>query len=587
MQTIMQYNAAIYVRLSKEDLVAGTGTKTEGNGLSNEGLVFGAGTKADPGALPRENTTTVAGAKTESTSILNQKQLILDFVKDKPDINIVSIRVDDGYTGTNYDRPAFQLMLDDIKAGKVNCVIVKDLSRFGREYINAGKYIDRLFPYYGVRLIAINDHIDTITKNSSDDFSITVKNLMNDNYCRDISIKIRSQLQVKRKNGEFIGAFAPYGYKKLDNKCKSLEIDEYPAGIVQDIFRWKLDGMSQDAIARKLTEQGVLSPLEYKRSQGMRYKTGFKKNKHAKWTAVAVKRILINPVYVGTLIQGVRTRPNYKIKEVVVNKEEDWVIIENAHEAIISCKTYLLVQRLLELDTRTSPYEETVFPLAGLLVCGDCHSAMVRKTSSSGGKTYAYYVCSANKNDGVCSGHRISEEQLMRAVLVLLQEHIRLIVELDGCLQVIKEAPLRKINMKKAEDRLLKMDDEIERYRRLKISVYEDMKDGIISKTDFFDIRGQYDERIADALLAKEQLRREMDLYMNDASEPQKWMQEFLEYRNIQTLTRSVAVECIEEIAIFEDKKMEVVFTHAQNYTVILTQVTEYYQQQNAKREVV
>jgi DNA invertase Pin-like site-specific DNA recombinase len=168
MSEITQYNAAIYVRLSKED---------------------------EDSAECR---------KAESDSITNQKQLILDFLQDKTEINIVSVRVDDGYTGTNYDRPAFQLMMDDIKAGVVNCVVVKDLSRFGREYINAGKLFDRLFPFYGVRLIAVNDNIDTITRDASDDFSITLKNLMNDNYCRDISIKIRSQFQVKRKNGEYI-----------------------------------------------------------------------------------------------------------------------------------------------------------------------------------------------------------------------------------------------------------------------------------------------------------------------------------------------------------------------------------------------
>lgn len=160
------YNTAIYVRLSKEDIVA-------------------------------------AQSGRESNSITNQKQLILDFLKDKPEFNIVSIRIDDGYTGTNFDRPAFQRMLNDIKAGRINCVVVKDLSRFGREYINSGKYIHRLFPVLGVRLIAINDNIDTITRDESSEFSITLKNLMNDNYSRDISVKVRSQLQVKRKHGDF------------------------------------------------------------------------------------------------------------------------------------------------------------------------------------------------------------------------------------------------------------------------------------------------------------------------------------------------------------------------------------------------
>lgn len=534
------YNAAIYVRLSKEDALSSQGKKAESNSISN------------------------------------QKQLILDFVRDKADINIVSIREDDGYTGTDYERPDFQRMMDDIKAGIVNCVIVKDLSRFGREYINAGKYIDRLFPYYGVRLIAINDGIDTITKSSSDDFSIMIKNLMNDNYCRDISIKIRSQLQVKRKNGEFIGAFAPYGYQKSDEDKNLLLVDAYPAGIVQDIFRWKLEGMNQDAIAKKLTGQGVLSPMEYKRSKGLSYKTMFKTNPQAKWSAVAVRRILTNPVYVGTLIQGVRTRPNYKIKTVIVKEEDEWVIVENAHEAIIEPKIFLLVQRLLELDTRTSPHEEKVFPLAGLIYCGDCGGTMVRKTTTSGGKKFAYYVCGTHKKSHSCSNHQIPEKQLEETVLALLQEHIQMIVELDACLQAIRNTPMKRISTKKLEDRLVAIDVDLNRYRRLKTSAYEDLKDGILSKEDYLDIRDQYDARIADASLAQEQVKKELSLYFETGYSSQQWISDFKEHRNIRALTRSVVAQCIEKIQIYEGKRIEITFTHAQDYLTLLEQVDEY-----------
>lgn len=539
-----QYQAAAYVRLSKEDLIS------------------------------------ASGARTESNSISNQKQLILDFVKDKADIQIVSIREDDGYTGTDYDRPDFQRMMDDIRAGIVNCVIVKDLSRFGREYINAGKYIDRLFPYYGVRLISINDGIDTITKNSSDDFNIMVKNLMNDNYCRDISIKIRSQLQVKRKNGEFIGAFAPYGYEKSVEDKNKLVIDLYAAEVVRDIFRWKLEGINQDAIARRLNEQGILSPMEYKKSKGLSYKTSFKTKSKALWTPVAVRRILTNPVYVGTLIQGVRTRPNYKIKTVVVNEEEKWAICENAHEAIIKPRTFLLVQRLLELDTRTSPYEEGVFSLAGLLYCGDCKGPMVRKTQTASGKKFYYYVCGQHKKNGECTTHRISKTQLEAAVLKLLQEHIRLLMELDTCLKAIRNAPIRRLSIQKAEERLLAVEGDIERYRRLKLSAYEDMKEGILSKEDYLDIKAQYEARIADAHLAEEQVRREINLYLENGNAPQQWIQEFIEYRNIQSLTRLVVVECIERIVIYEDKRIEVTFTHMQDYQALVSQIQEYYSKQ-------
>lgn len=539
MESTTLYYASAYVRLSKEDMVSASGIRSESNSISN------------------------------------QKQLILDFLKDKADIKLVSIREDDGYTGTDFDRPDFQRMMDDIRAGVVNCVIVKDLSRFGREYINAGKYIDRLFPYYGVRLISINDGIDTITRSSSDDFNIMLKNLMNDNYCRDISIKIRSQLQVKRKNGEFIGAFAPYGYEKDENDKNQLVIDPYAAEVVRDIFRWKLEGINQDHIAKKLTEQGILSPMEYKRSKGLSFKSSFKTKKLAEWTAVAVRRILTNPVYVGTLVQGVRSRPNYKIKTVIINDEENWVICENAHEPIIQARSFLLVQRLLELDTRTSPNEEFVFPLAGLMYCGDCGGPMVRKTQKTSEKLFYYYICGNHKNTGACSNHRISKLQIEEAVLKLLQEHIRILMELESVLQVIRDAPMRRYSVRKAQERAVYAETEIERFRRLKLSAYEDLREGILSKEDYHDIVTQYESRIEDNKLSREQAIRELDLYIQNGTSQQKWIQEFIEYRNIQTLTRSMAVECIERINVFEDKRIEITFTHMQDYQSLLSQIDD------------
>lgn len=536
------YNAAVYVRLSKEDI------------------------------------DTAYARKAESDSISNQKQLIFDFLKNKPEINIVSVRVDDGYTGTNYDRPAFQLMLDDIKAGAVNCVVVKDLSRFGREYIDAGKYIDRLFPYYGVRLIAINDGVDTITKDASNEFGITVKNLFNDNYCRDISIKTRSNLNVKRKNGEFTGAFAPYGYKRSETVHNKLVVDEYPASVVQDIFKWKLSGMSQDGIAKKLNELGVLSPMEYKRSMGLNYKSGFKVKEKTLWTAVTVRRILTNELYIGTLIQGVRTTPNYKVKVVKINEKKDWCVIEENHEALVTEKTFDLVQRLLLLDTRTSPNEERVFPLAGLMECADCGSPLVKKLTTSGKKKYSYYMCSKNKQQHTCSSHRIKADDLENTVLAVLQNQIQMVIQMNDCLEMIGNLPFRKINLKKAEERLEKIEDEISKYRRLKVSLYEDMKDGLVSKEDYIDIGTQYEERIKNAEQSKNQVRKEMDKLISNTSEQQIWMQDFIEHKNLTTLSRTAAVELIEKVLIYEDKKIEVQFRHAEEFATLtesISQITE------------
>ena len=319
------YHAAIYVRLSKED-----------GDISSS-------------------------AKLESNSISNQKALILDFLKDKKDIEVVSVRVDDGYSGSNFERPAFQAMLEDIRHGIVDCVVVKDLSRFGREYIDSGKYIERLFPALGVRFIAINDNYDSLKgKNQADEIIIPFKNLINDAYCRDISIKIRSNLEIKREKGECVTPFVAFGYRKTKTDKHKLEIDPSAGSVVQDIFKMKLQGMSQDAIANRLNELGILSPFEYKISSGSHYKTGFRQKEQALWSSVTVRRILENEVYIGNLVQGKRTTPNHKVKQTYVKPEDDWIRIEKNHEPLVSDRDFEIVQRLLGMDTRTSPDQKQV-----------------------------------------------------------------------------------------------------------------------------------------------------------------------------------------------------------------------------------
>ena len=419
------YHAAIYVRLSKED-----------GDISSS-------------------------AKLESNSISNQKALILDFLKDKKDIEVVSVRVDDGYSGSNFERPAFQAMLEDIRHGIVDCVVVKDLSRFGREYIDSGKYIERLFPALGVRFIAINDNYDSLKgKNQADEIIIPFKNLINDAYCRDISIKIRSNLEIKRKKGECVTPFVAFGYRKTKTDKHKLEIDPSAGGVVQDIFKMKLQGMSQDAIANRLNELGILSPFEYKISSGSRYETGFRQKEQALWSSVTVRRILENEVYIGNLVQGKRTTPNHKVKQTYVKPEDDWIRIEKNHEPLVSDRDFEIVQRLLGMDTRTSPDQKQVYLLSGIAVCADCGAPMTRKVSTVAGKKYAYYLCSTNKETKRCSSHRIPEKDLEDAVLVMLKQHIQNILHLKRVLEFIGTVPFQEINMKKLQDRLEKKKQE-------------------------------------------------------------------------------------------------------------------------------
>ena len=532
------YHAAIYVRLSKED-----------------GDVAGA-------------------SKAESNSISNQKELIRDFLKDKEDIVVVSERVDDGYSGSSFERPGFQQMLEDIRRGAVDCVIVKDLSRFGREYIDTGRYIERLFPALGVRFIAVNDHYDSLRGDGQgDEILVPFKNLINDAYCRDISVKIRSHLEVKRRNGEFIGAFAPYGYQKDGEDRHRLVVDAYAAGVVRDIFRMKLHGMSQDAIAGKLNRDGILSPMEYKNSRGINFRTAFRVKAASGWSPVAVRRILENEVYIGNLVQGRQSTPNHKVKKSIRKDKGDWVRVEKNHEPVVSERDFAVVQKLLGMDTRTAPDREGVYLLSGVAVCGDCGAPMVRKVSSVNGKRYCYYICSGHKAGGSCGPHRIPVQALEDAVFVLLKRHIGCILDLERVLEYAGTVPFRDLDVRKLEERREKLLGEAERCRELRMMLYEDMKDGVITKEDYVELHAAYEARGKEAQEAAGKAEREIRAVLEGDEDKYRWISYFKEYRDIGELTRNVVVALISEVRVYDRENIEVVFDFADQYRQALEYV--------------
>lgn len=320
------------------------------------------------------------GKEDESNSITNQRALIQEYLKKHTDIRLVGEKIDDGITGTTFNRPAFQEMIQEIEKNQINCVIVKDLSRFGRNYIEAGGYLEYIFPKHNVRFIAINDNIDSITeRNISDSIMLPFKNIMNDAYSSDISIKVRSQFEVKRRNGECVAAFVPFGYCKDKENKHRLMIDSYAATVVKDIFKWKLNGYSQKYIVEKLNNIGVPAPSDYKSFVNPNYRCNLQKNDKSSWTVASVNTILKNEVYLGILIQGKSTTPNVKVKKIMKLTPEQWVRVENTHEPIISEQDFLLVQKLLQLDIRAAPGENKIYPLSGYVYCGDCGQSMNRK----------------------------------------------------------------------------------------------------------------------------------------------------------------------------------------------------------------
>ncbi len=313
------------------------------------------------------------GDKAESNSITNQKALLQDYVLNKlEDVKYYKEYVDDGYTGLNTNRPNFMSMIEDIKQGSINCVVVKDLSRFGRNSWEVGKYIEQIFPFLSVRFISINDVLDSAHERLEDNMLLPFRNIINEAYSRDISQKVRSQFVIKRKKGDFIGNFAPYGYKKSENNRNRLVIDEDVANIIKNIFRWKIEGITNANIAEKLNSLGVLAPMDYKISIGLNYNTAFKTNKKTLWEYNTINRILVNEVYIGHTVQGKKKSPNLKVKKHFDVNKDDWVKVCDTHEPIISIADFNLVQELLKNDTKKSPNEDSLYIFSGILKCKDC-----------------------------------------------------------------------------------------------------------------------------------------------------------------------------------------------------------------------
>ena len=517
------------------------------------------------------------GDKEESNSIINQKNLIRDYLKKHPEFTLVKEYPDDGYSGVNFERPAFQEMMEDVRNQRINCIIVKDLSRFGRNYIETGKYLEQVFPFLGVRFIAINDNVDTgRSQSDAEQFVLPFKNLFNDSYCKDISTKVRSQLAIKRKNGDFVGSFACYGYLKDPADHNKLIIDPEAAEIVRCIFDWKIHGLSADRIADKLNSQGILCPMEYKRSMGLKVSTNFRTNDKAKWAAVSVLRILKNEIYVGVTTQGKVTTPSYKIKRLVEKPESEWDRVEGTHEAIITQDVFDAVQSLMLRDTRISPDNDKVYLFSGFLCCADCKLNMARRVRKYKDTSYAYYSCAGYRRKSGCTSHNISEKILYDAVLAAFQHQYHLVLDLERILKYAQELPDDPKSLHRFDVQLAKLDDEIRRNQEMKLRLIENLNDGILSREEYLELSAIYDNRIRDGRLAKKNVEAERDGF-KDVPLESEWLTSFKKYHRIDKLDRILLAELVHAIEVHDNKAVTVHF----RFDDQIKRVIDYLEQRN------
>ena len=436
----MDYQAALYIRLSKED--------------ENEG---------------------------PSESVTNQKSLLDEFVKNNR-LSVYDVYIDDGYSGTNFDRPDFQRMIGDIEAGKVNMVITKDLSRLGRDYIMTGHYMERYFPEKRVRYISLLDGIDTGVESTANDIT-PFRAIMNDMYAKDISRKIKSVKRDKQRKGQFIGGKPVYGYKMHPTEKNKIVVDEEAAVVVRRIFAMALDGISCRKIAAKLNEEGVPTPAAY---AGLTVPnpgpyTGL-------WSSERISEMLQNETYIGNMVQGRTIKISYKSRKYLKQDRENWVVVEGTHEPLVDNETFRKVRMLVNSrrHTRSRTYD---FLLKGLIFCHECgYPLAVLNRKNAAGEDVLYFVCRTYQRftkAGVCTCHSIKEKTVTDAIIAKVREVCEACLNPRELLPMAQEAVEQAQKENAPENEMQAIQNKIDSLTANLDKMYMDRLSGLLAETDF------------------------------------------------------------------------------------------------------
>lgn len=487
----------------------------------------------------------------ESNSVVNQKKMIDDYLKDKTDIKIVKSYVDDGYTGTDFNRPNFQKMLEDIEKGKINGVIVKDLSRIGRNYIAVGSFIEDIMPKYGVRLICINDHVDSINNsNIMDSLEIPFKNLLNESYSKDASQKMRTSLIASKRSGNFIGVSAPYGYLKDPDDYHKLIIDKDAAEVVKHIFNRILEGKSKMEIADELNGKHIPTPSIYLK----KILNVYVANTSEKWSYSNVDKIIRNKVYKGTLEQNKRTRISHKIHNVVVVPEKDRIIFDNAHKPIIKPDIFEQVQEITFNRNVRVNKDGKLKKYSGYLKCSECGSNLYRNKNQKKSLIRYYYYCGTYQKTKQCNKHFIYEDELEESIISCVNNYFELINDLKDKLSNLINFSEIEYNETVNDIRKQELDIEIGNCKKKISEVINDYSKGFISQRDYEDFKTSYMYDLNQLNLEKEKINN------SDKENNLSWLKNFKNTGEIDMIDRNLLINLIDKIIVGNNKEVEVIF---------------------------
>lgn len=509
----------------------------------------------------------------ESNSIKNQREFLKAFVSNSPDF--ISYKVvefcDDGYSGTNFDRPAVKALLEEVREGTVYCIIVKDLSRFGRNYIDLGDYLEQIFPFLGVRFIAVNDHYDSKNFDGiTAGLDVGFRNLIYAMYSNDLSQKVKSAMKTRMEKGEFISSHAPYGYVKSPENCRKLMIDEKAASIVRRIFTMAEEGKNAVQIAAILNSENIPTPYLYKKLMGCDRKYNVVGDRNY-WHNTTILTILRDERYTGKMINGKYRNQSVGCKHGKRVPKREWIIVPDTHDAIVSEELFASVQNRFFAPARTRT-EQEVRPFLGKVRCGICRHAMRRRKNSS---SSVYYYCESHKYvvDSNCTKDRIFENSLIQTVLSVIHKQIEVMLDMEQL--------LLRVKTKNHNDKIALMEQTrhlqtvLAKLRASKLIAYEKYRDGILDRGQYISLKEEVNKQITETDARITELKSALQSSYRESSYEESSYREMgqqgfiienlMAGEGVTKLSKEMVDELIDSIYVYGNEAIEIVWNHMDN----------------------
>ena len=525
----IQYRTAIYIRLSRED-----------------------------------------GGKEHSNTVDNQKTLLLQYVAARKDMTLANIYIDNGYSGTNFERPAFSKMMEDVRWGRINCIVVKDLSRLGRSYLESGNYIETIFPFFKTRFVAVNDNFDTLcVERDESGMTVPLKNIINEIYAKDISRKISASLELKKKEGRYGGGLAPYGYRKSVVQRGKYEVDEEAAHVVEYIFQMRAEGLGYCAIVKRLNEEGIKSPSAY------RYEKGVVKNEKLKdtlWKIYTIQDMVRDEVYLGNMVRGKTRSAFYKGEKRHAVPADQRIVVKGTHKPIITEELFAKVQAVNAERTakhaqnmalaQETERRENLF--TGKIFCGDCGRTMEYKRN---GDSISFYCFSYKQNGELgCRKKSVSHRNLEKIVLETARGHLSLFKKYKEIVKCANRGVMAENERTVLDEKIARHSGELICFQQKKKELYLNYKEGLISVREYSVLKQTYEAEAAKVRQRLEELREEQKCLQDNYGDEWEFSKLAEAYGQAETLTKEMVNSLIERIEVFPEKKVHIAFQYCSQF---------------------